>query len=138
MFDISKYKKVLPKHTRYEKQLRRIQKDHSTECIEKAVEKSVENINAGKANSFVIYGEPQSGKTEMMICMTAKLLDEGHKIIILLLNDNVELLNQNFQRFCVHTWDIRAPRKDGQRNEREELFHQRIPWFEFMSNKRDY
>jgi type I site-specific restriction endonuclease len=66
--------------------------------IEKAVNDSIENIKNNK-RSFVIYGEPQSGKTEMMICLTAKLLDEKNKIIILLLNDNVELLNQNLNRF---------------------------------------
>jgi len=100
MFDITKFKNIQPKYTRYEKQLRRIQKKYTTGCIEKAVEGAVQNIKQGQARSFVIYGEPQSGKTEMMICLTAKLIDEGHKIIILLLNDNVELLNQNFRRFC--------------------------------------
>jgi hypothetical protein len=49
--------------------------------------------------SFVIYGEPQSGKTEMMICLTAKLLDDGYRIIVHLLNDSVQLLQQNLDRF---------------------------------------
>jgi len=49
--------------------------------------------------SLVIYGEPQSGKTEMMICLTAKLLDEGHSIIVHLMNDSVDLLSQNLTRF---------------------------------------
>jgi hypothetical protein len=100
MFDINKFKNLEPKHTRYEKQLRRIQKIHPTNCIEEAVEGAVNNIKQNKSKAFVIYGEPQSGKTEMMICLTSKLLDEGHKIIIVLLNDNDELLNQNFKRFC--------------------------------------
>ncbi len=47
----------------------------------------------------MIFGEPQSGKTEMMICLTAKLLDDGHKLIIHLLNDSVQLLEQNLDRF---------------------------------------
>jgi hypothetical protein len=47
----------------------------------------------------VIYGEPQSGKTEMMICLTAKLLDEGFEFILHLLNDSVDLLGQNLGRF---------------------------------------
>src|SRR6185437_3895727 len=36
---------------------------------------------------------------EMMICLTARLLDEGHKVIIHLLNDSVQLLEQNLDRF---------------------------------------
>ncbi len=47
----------------------------------------------------MIYGEPQSGKTEMMICLTAKLLDEGHSTIVHLMNDSVDLLTQNLKRF---------------------------------------
>jgi len=35
----------------------------------------------------------------MMICLTAKLLDEGYKLIIHLLNDSVDLLGQNLGRF---------------------------------------
>ena len=34
-----------------------------------------------------------------MISLTAKLLDEGHRIIVILLNDNVPLLQQNLDRF---------------------------------------
>jgi hypothetical protein len=56
------------------------------------------NLKNGQ-RSFVIYGEPQSGKTEMMIALTAKLLDEGYKIIVALLNDSVQLLGQNLERF---------------------------------------
>ena len=48
---------------------------------------------------MVIYGDPQSGKTEMMICLTAKLLDDGHRIVVHLLNDSVDLLTQNLTRF---------------------------------------
>lgn len=66
--------------------------------IEKAVSESLTNLDTGN-KSFVIYGEPQSGKTEMMIALTAKLLDDGHKIIIILLNDNIQLLSQNLDRF---------------------------------------
>ena len=47
----------------------------------------------------MIYGEPQSGKTEMMIALTAKLLDLGIKLVIVLLNDSVQLLGQNLERF---------------------------------------
>lgn len=71
---------------------------HSTEQIRKAVDGSIENLSNG-VKSFIIYGEPQSGKTEMMICLTAALLDAGHKIVIVLVNDSVQLLNQNLTRF---------------------------------------
>ena len=42
------------------------------------------NINNG-AKSFVVYGEPQSGKTEFMIAMVCKLLDEGFETIFIIL-----------------------------------------------------
>ena len=35
----------------------------------------------------------------MMICLTAKLLDEGYRFIIHMLNDSVDLLGQNLGRF---------------------------------------
>jgi DNA replication protein DnaC len=79
------------KRDRYQAQLDRLKKlGKQTTCIEAAVSSANETLHAG-TNSFVIYGEPQSGKTEMMICLTAKLLDDGHRIIIHLLNDSVQL-----------------------------------------------
>ncbi|MFZ2189480.1 MAG: Z1 domain-containing protein [Candidatus Magasanikiibacteriota bacterium] len=66
--------------------------------IKAVVENAVDNTQKGQ-RSFVIYGEPQSGKTEMMIALTAKLLDVGFKIVIALLNDSVQLLGQNLERF---------------------------------------
>ena len=66
--------------------------------IERTIKEAIKNISSGY-KSFVIYGEPQSGKTEMMIALAAKLLDVGNKIIIVLLNDNLRLLNQNLDRF---------------------------------------
>ena len=84
----------------YQDQLRRIQAiDNETECIEVAVEGALANLGGETQKSFVIYGEPQSGKTEMMICLTAKLLDDGYRFIIHLLNDSVDLLGQNMSRF---------------------------------------
>ena len=86
------------KRNRYEKHIRYLkQRGFFTTQIEKTVQKAMQNLNQSK--SFIIYGEPQSGKTEMMIALTAKLLDRGHQIIIVLLNDNVSLLNQNLDRF---------------------------------------
>ena len=83
---------------RYEKHIGKLKKkDIFTENIETTVTKTLDSLNNSK--SFIIYGEPQSGKTEMMIALTAKLLDKGHKIIIVLLNDSISLLNQNLERF---------------------------------------
>ena len=60
---------------------------------------AVSNLSSDGGRSFVIYGEPQSGKTEMMICLTSKLLDDGRHTIVHLLNDSVDLLGQNLGRF---------------------------------------
>jgi len=99
--DINKFKNLAILNNRYEKQLLRLQKKENipTDCIEKAVMGAVKNLAKKKNQALVIYGEPQSGKTEMMICLTAKLLDQGHKIIIHLMNDSVDLLTQNLRRF---------------------------------------
>jgi len=100
VFDITRFKNAKKDNCRYERRLDlvRDQKGIDTSCIERTVNEAVANLN-NKIKSFVIYGEPQSGKTEMMIALTAKLLDEGNKIVIVLLNDNVELLKQNLKRF---------------------------------------
>lgn len=83
---------------RYEKQIKRLKNKHfDTSNIEKTVNKAIESIESNQ--NFVIFGEPQSGKTEMIICLTSKLLDRGKKIIIILLNDSVTLLQQNLSRF---------------------------------------
>lgn len=88
------------KESRYEKRIAELQsKGFFTGSIESAVEGAVTNIHDHGVKSFVIYGEPQSGKTEMMIALTARLLDAGHRIIIVLLNDSVQLLEQNLDRF---------------------------------------
>ena len=70
------------KGSRYQTQLNRLKaKGFATKNIENTVNESCLNIKDG-AKSFAIYGEPQSGKTEMMIALTAKLLDEGYQIIL--------------------------------------------------------
>ncbi len=99
-FDINRFKKSDSPTNQYERQLRRLT-DARKEvvCIEAAVREAVRNIGELEGQSFVIYGEPQSGKTEMMICLTAKLLDEGFEFILHLLNDSVDLLGQNLGRF---------------------------------------
>ena len=47
----------------------------------------------------MVYGEPQSGKTEFMIALVCKLLDMGRQTIFVVMNDNTELEMQNFDRF---------------------------------------
>lgn len=99
-FDINHFRNKPHPNNRYQKRIKALKaKGKQTDCIEKAVNGATANIKSGGTRSFVIYGEPQSGKTEMMIALTAKLLDEGYKIIVHLLNDNVSLLDQNLIRF---------------------------------------
>lgn len=99
-FDIRRFQNRPKPSGQYEQQLKRLS-DQRKEvvCIERAVRDAIENLSQKEGNSFVIYGEPQSGKTEMMICLTAKLLDEGYPFIVHLLNDSVDLLGQNLGRF---------------------------------------
>lgn len=100
VFDVARFKEKAKLKDRYAKQLQRLQtEDIQTDSIEVAVTGAVENLTTAKTSALVIYGEPQSGKTEMMICLTAKLLDQGHKIIVHLMNDSVDLLSQNLRRF---------------------------------------
>ncbi|MGH7782984.1 MAG: Z1 domain-containing protein, partial [Candidatus Binatia bacterium] len=98
--DIAKYKLKAKLKDRYAKQLNRLQAaGNATACVEEAVEGAIKNLAAVNSASLVIYGEPQSGKTEMMICLTAKLLDDDHVTIVHLMNDSVDLLAQNLRRF---------------------------------------
>jgi len=112
-FNIHDFKKeaLADKGTRYEKRVKELQEEgFYTKSVESAVTGAIENIQKHKTRSFVVYGEPQSGKTGMMIALTARLLDEGHKIIIVLLNDSVQLLEQNLERFLRSGLDP-APKK---------------------------
>src|SRR3989344_8575751 len=109
MFNIHDLVSKTTKHNRYRVQLERIAaKNSSTKEVEIAVDGAIKNIDS-KCHSFVVYGEPQSGKTEMMITLTARLLDHGFKIVVVLLNDNVQLLTQNLERFSRSSIDP-APR----------------------------
>lgn len=97
-FDINRFLQS-GRSDQYERQLKRLRDGgKEVQSVEKAVRGAIDNLRAG-ARSFVIYGEPQSGKTEMMICLTAKLIDEGHQFVLHLLNDSVDLLDQNLGRF---------------------------------------
>jgi len=98
--DLAKFREAAKLTQRYSRQLDRL-RGHAvdTSSIEAAVSSTLGNLANAKTSALVIYGEPQSGKTEMMICLTAKLLDEGHRFIIHLMNDSVDLLTQNLKRF---------------------------------------
>lgn len=99
--DIEQLKKIKKEEGQYEKRIAQLEAGNPplyTESIKETVKKSIKNLDEGH-RSFIIYGDPQSGKTEMMIALTAKLLDKGYPIIILLVTDNVLLLNQNLKRF---------------------------------------
>jgi len=98
--NIERLKNIAAENNRYAVQLSRLtEAGKQVSCITEAVEKSLHNIVEQQQRSFVIYGEPQSGKTEMMICLTAKLIDTGFNVVIHLLNDSVQLLQQNLERF---------------------------------------
>jgi hypothetical protein len=98
--DLERLKHIAAENNRYAVQLARLNEaNKQTSCITATVERSVENLVVHRQRSFVIYGEPQSGKTEMMICLTAKLIDSAFSVVVHLLNDSVQLLQQNLERF---------------------------------------
>jgi len=98
-FNLNELKKETENNNRYERRLAKLViQNQQVDRIKMVVENAIDNIKKNQ-KSFVIYGEPQSGKTEMMIALTAKLLDEGFKITVALLNDSVQLLGQNLERF---------------------------------------
>ncbi len=100
MFDISKFVNKKTLSERYTKRLQKLMHANiDTRYIEDTIKNVVANLD-DNIKSFIIYGDPQSGKTEMMIALTAKLLDLNHKLVIILLNDNVGLLEQNLRRFA--------------------------------------
>lgn len=70
-----------------------------TYSIEDTVDETIANLFKAQGRSFVIFGEPQSGKTEMMIALNARLLDEGYSVIVNLLTDSIDLLSQSLSRF---------------------------------------
>jgi len=113
-FDLTKFKGKAKLKDRYLKQLQRLQKEGiAAACIEEAVNGAVANLSTANTSSLVIYGEPQSGKTEMMICLTAKLLDEGRPIIVHLMNDrrrSVDSESQEVQALWARSRGHRASR----------------------------
>ena len=83
----------------YSRRIERLQSwGRDTSIIEDGIAGVVRNIE-NQVKSFVVYGEPQSGKTEFMIALVCKLLDMGRQTIFVVMNDNTELEDQNFDRF---------------------------------------
>lgn len=83
----------------YDNQIARLQRlGLYTDSIQLTVNEAEVTISAG-TKAFAIHGEPQCGKTEMMICLVGKLLDIGKATIVVLVNDSIDLLNQNLDRF---------------------------------------
>ncbi len=71
-FDASKFKTPTQAATQYRRQLDRLLGEgKQIDCIETAVNGALANLSGSQRASFVIYGEPQSGKTEMMICFVS-------------------------------------------------------------------
>ena len=92
-------------------------KGYNTDIYSNGVNSCIDRINKG-AKSFVIYGEPQSGKTEFMIALSCKLIDlDDFETIFILMNDNTELENQNFSRFLECHQLNPSPMRDFDLNE---------------------
>jgi hypothetical protein len=91
-----KYRKT---RSLYEERINGLRVAHlNTDHIERGIEDIQAVLDKG-GKSFVVYGEPQSGKTEVMIALTCRLLDRGFRTIFVIMNDNTELEEQNFKRF---------------------------------------
>jgi len=87
------------KRDSFERRMKELQgKRYDTKLIAEPVEEVIDRLNSG-VQSLVVYGEPQSGKTEFMIALVCKLLDIGKQTIFVVMNDNTELETQNFRRF---------------------------------------
>lgn len=113
---LEKYRKTIDK-TRYEARISALTKSGKTTAhIENGIEATVNVLNIG-AKSFVIYGEPQAGKTEFMIALTGKLLDMGYQTIFIVMNDNTELEVQNFDRFHSAPELQPTPQRDNEIND---------------------
>lgn len=72
MLDFQSIVKEIDNKSEYDKRINALkQKGFQTNHIENTVKECINNVTSG-VKSFVIYGEPQCGKTELMIAITAK------------------------------------------------------------------
>ena len=98
----------------YDKRISSVkQRGRETRHIENGIEE-VERVLGRGVNSFVVYGEPQSGKTEFMIALACKLIDLDYQTIFVVMNDNTELESQNFDRFHAAPELNPTPLRDSQ------------------------
>lgn len=87
-------------NNQYEKRIDYLKSEEGGKLETTQIENTIKQIDlTAKSKSFVIFGEPQSGKTEMMIALNAYLMDKGYAVVINLMTDNVALLNQSMTRF---------------------------------------
>lgn len=89
---------IREENDRYEKFIKSKPSSYDTRYIVKTVNETYDILNSG-VRSTLIYGQPQSGKTDMMTALCCKLFDNGTSVIIMLVQDNVELNFQNMRRF---------------------------------------
>ena len=102
------------KNNRYKERINALKQDgFDTSIIEEGINDVNKVLDQKNGKSFVVYGEPQSGKTEFMIALTCQLLDKGFKTIFVLVNDNTELESQNFYRFINAQQLDPAPKKES-------------------------
>ena len=102
------------KNNRYKERINALKQDgFDTSIIEEGINEVNKVLDQKNGKSFVVYGEPQSGKTEFMIALTCQLLDKGFKTIFVLVNDNTELESQNFYRFINAQQLDPAPKKES-------------------------
>ena len=87
------------KRDSFERRMTKLQeKSYDTKLIAQPVKLVTDKLESG-VRSLVVYGEPQSGKTEFMIALVCKLLDLGRQTIFVVMNNNTELETPNFKRF---------------------------------------
>ena len=100
--NVDDFKDFYKKRSRNEAYPRRIEAlkklNRETEHLERGISETEQTLKENY-KSFVVYGEPQSGKTEFMIALACKLLDLNYRTIFVVMNDNTELEIQNFERF---------------------------------------
>lgn len=82
------------------------QQDSTLSNAIKIYERIPSKYNSIPSNTGLVVGRVQSGKTANVITLSALALDNGHKIIVLLLSDTNNLLTQNADRLASNFRDI--------------------------------
>ena len=72
MFDLNYFKEASKKQSRFKRRIDYLQSiGQDTKFVEESVNASIQNIKDG-VRSFIVYGDPQSGKTGLMIALTGE------------------------------------------------------------------